>query len=81
MDVTFFENQPYYTKTGIQGEHIENSEYQLLPLELTEHDKILPNQTGNTQSAEPMPKPAGKLPDKTSNIQPSERTTEAVTET
>ncbi|KAI5385008.1 hypothetical protein KIW84_071848 [Lathyrus oleraceus] len=63
------------------GEHIENSEYQLLPLELTEHDKILPNQTGNTQSAEPMPKPAGKLPDQTSNIQPSERTTKVVTET
>ncbi|KAI5395046.1 hypothetical protein KIW84_061596 [Lathyrus oleraceus] len=62
------------------GEHIENLEYQLLPLELTEHDKILPNQTGNTQSAEPMPKPAEKLPDQTSNIQPSERTTEVVTE-
>ncbi|KAI5410279.1 hypothetical protein KIW84_055684 [Lathyrus oleraceus] len=63
------------------GEHIENSEYQLLPLELTEHDKILPNQTANTQSAEPMPKPAEKLPDQTSYIQPSERTTEVVTET
>jgi hypothetical protein len=81
MDVTFFENQPYYTKTGIQGEHIENSEYQLLPLELTEHDKILPNQTDNTQSAELMPKPAEKLPDQTSNIQPSESTTEDVKET
>ncbi|XP_058732599.1 uncharacterized protein LOC131604129 [Vicia villosa] len=80
MGVTFFENQPYYTKTSIQGEHIENLEYQLFPFKLTEHDKILPYQTDNTQSAEPMPKPAEKLPDQTSNIQPSERTNEAMTE-
>ena len=39
MDVTFFENQPYYPKIGIQGENtypIEVVESQLLELELTE---------------------------------------------
>ncbi|KAI5436929.1 hypothetical protein KIW84_023164 [Lathyrus oleraceus] len=39
MDVTFFENQPYYPKVGIQGEKIypiEVVESQLLELELTE---------------------------------------------
>ena len=77
---------PITPKLVFRGEqsYIENSEYQLLlfePLELIEHDKILPNQTGNTQSAEPMPKSVEKSPNQTSNIQPSERREEAVTDT
>src|ERR1051325_3982814 len=54
MDITFFENQPYYTKDGIQGEQshlypIKSSEYQFLALEETEPTQIVPDQTPNTQ--------------------------------
>ena len=40
MDVTFYENQPYYPNVGIQGEQpntypTENSKYQSLALEIT----------------------------------------------
>ena len=78
-DVTFFENQHYYPKVGIQGEQpntypTENSEYQPLALEITElalllHklEQTLPDQNHNTQTTEPVPKPA-------------ERTAEVVTE-
>lgn len=63
MDVTFFENQPYYPKVGIQGEQpntyqTENSEYQLLDLEITEPTQTLLDQNHNTQTPEPVPKPA-----------------------
>ena len=48
MDITFFENQPYYPKVGIQGEqsHLyptKSSEYQLLALEETEPTQIVPD--------------------------------------
>ncbi|KAI5414337.1 hypothetical protein KIW84_040007 [Lathyrus oleraceus] len=53
MDVTFFENQPYYPKVGIQGEKIypiEVVESQLLELELTE-----PKLTA--EASKPTPEP------------------------
>ncbi|KAI5401066.1 hypothetical protein KIW84_065776 [Lathyrus oleraceus] len=53
MDVTFFENQPYYPKVGIQGENIypiEVVESQLLELELTE-----PKLTA--EASKPTPEP------------------------
>ncbi|KAI5404164.1 hypothetical protein KIW84_051342 [Lathyrus oleraceus] len=63
MDVTFFENQPYYPKVGIQGENIypiEVVESQLLELELTETkltaeaSKPTPEPNENaTETAEP----------------------------
>ena len=48
MDVTFYENQPYYPNVGIQGEQpntypTENSEYQPLALEITELALLLHN--------------------------------------
>ena len=53
MDVTFFENQSYYLKVGIQGENtfpIEVVESQLLELELTE-----PKLTA--EASKPTPEP------------------------
>ena len=53
MDVTFFENQPYYPKVGIQGENtypIEVIESQLLELELTKPKLI-------AEASEPRPEP------------------------
>lgn len=72
MDVTFFENQAYYTKVGIQGEQsyrypTETLEYQSLGLEQTEPAQTLPTQA-SSQPAETTPKPI-------------ERTAEVVAET
>lgn len=40
----------------------------LLALEVTKHEKILPNQTCDTQPVKVTPKPAEKLLNQTSNI-------------
>lgn len=55
--MTFFENQPYYPKVGIQGEQTypaEAVESQLLGFEPTES-------TPHAEPAKTAPKPEGKL--------------------
>src|ERR1044072_6039385 len=50
MDVTFFENQPYYTKVGIQGE-----QPYLYPIKSSEYQFLAGNRT-HTNSTRPDPK-------------------------
>ncbi|RVW64351.1 Retrovirus-related Pol polyprotein from transposon TNT 1-94 [Vitis vinifera] len=53
MDVTFFENQPFYPKTAIQGENWSTDEFQLWETEISTTSPLsssLPPQTNTTLS-------------------------------
>ena len=62
MDVTFFENQPFYPKTDIQGETPRTQEYQFWVAENTAKYPTLPLSTSTpntpkTSQSESLPKP------------------------